>query len=295
MVSKELKIGGSVVFWSLDWTDIGTLADAFNSQGIAGYIPAPRTETSVLKSALVKHFGRKDYIIRPLEDRTGFDVSTEMRGEEENEYTHNYSFRVESELQGSVGKVSIVNGNAYGAADMLTTIQGKYDGLKNLASPAVMGGMMVKLVDQCDGVALRPTGGVYWIPDEHLGKWEQIAEAVEKSGKTSTCYSMHTAFDGEMVKAVRDGITMEVNNEVDDIESAVTSGRIGKRACEARVTQSAELEAKLARYEKALGESMTVLHGALGRASTAAAQAAMQAVLSAGNETNETKGATDAG
>jgi hypothetical protein len=146
---------------------------------------------------------------------------------------------------------------------------------------------LVKLVEEyCDGVALRPNGGVYWVREDRLDEWARIAEVFEKAStgqeeKDNAVYVMKVVADEQMARAVGDALTAEVEAELASIEADIAEGDLKEQACINRLRKTGSLEAKVKRYEAAFDASLAQLRQAIDRAAVAAAQAAVQSAAGA--------------
>ena len=152
---------------------------------------------------------------------------------------------------------------------------------------ASVGSALVKLVEEhCDGVALRPSGGVYWVREDRLDEWSQIADVFERASaqgdqdgnpaSPNAIYVLKVLADEQMVRAVGDALTAEIAAELAQIEQDVANGDLKEQACVSRLKRVGALESKVKRYEAAFASPLTVLHGAVERASVAVAQATLQ-------------------
>jgi hypothetical protein len=152
---------------------------------------------------------------------------------------------------------------------------------------------LVKLVEEhCDGVVLRQSGGVYWVREDRLDEWTQIADVFEmasakgdKEGEEvapNAIYALKVVGDEQMVRAVGDCLTDDVLGELTRIESEVADGNLKEGACLSRLRNVGAFEAKVKRYEDAFSTPLNTLQDAVRRASTAVAQATILA--SAGSQ-----------
>jgi hypothetical protein len=124
-------------------------------------------------------------------------------------------------------------------------------------------------------------GGVYWLNDSELADWTRIAgvfETASRPGQTSTTvYSLRVVADEEMVRAVGDSLTAEVEAAIAQMEAELALGNLQERACLTRLKQAGRLNEKVQRYEQAFDSPLTKLREACQRAASAAAMAALQA------------------
>src|SRR5438093_130297 len=67
---------------------------------------------------------------------------------------------------------------------------------------------LVSICTKLGGISLKPSGGVYWIPDHNLGDWVCVAQAVERCPVHGACavYLIRHSMDEDAMRAVRDGL-----------------------------------------------------------------------------------------
>lgn len=124
-----------------------------------------------------------------------------------------------------------------------------------------MTGALTAIVGHLGGVSMRPTGGIYWIPQRSLEMWGKVIKAVQNSG-ASAVYMAQTVADAESVRAVCAAIQAEVGAEVERIRNDLAEG-LTNRSGRVRSAQLSALGNRLREYESDLGTTLGDLRDAL--------------------------------
>jgi hypothetical protein len=255
-MTAMLRVDGSVTFWSLaDNTNLDTLKAGLAAiphparyDGWASYAPAPRSDNACLKDALSRLYGRK-CLVRPLAKRDGFALLKEVPHRDNVEMVNQCSVTVNG-----AGAIEVLRGWCDGAL-----LRDAMEEERKLVKPAqVTASLVAVLLKDLGAVTLRPSGGIYWVPDASLATWHQVSKAVEGAAATgkSAVYRITHQFDGDSIRAVRDALLDEVLREADRIEREVDQGELGERALKSRANEAQLLGRKVAEYEAILNERL---------------------------------------
>lgn len=247
-MSALLRFDGSVVFWTLS-------SDSIRQQIVDGWTaidpawgklaPRERTPESCLRDALSFLFPKA--ILRPLEKRDGFAVLQEQRFKDDVQTICTHAVAIEDS--------GIVMRRGYGY-DLSQAIEHRYNNERQLLRPAQVATALVACMANLNAVMLRPTGGLYWLPDTSLHTWTQLADVVQGAAVGNTIYRITHAFDNESVRAVRDAILAESNRRATEIIADIDSGELGERALRQRSRDADALRIKVEEYERILGEAL---------------------------------------
>lgn len=282
MTPDSTRVGGAIVFWTLsEWTGLIKLNERLTELGFGECTPERRPAPAALKSSLEEVLGTKNTLIRPLKDRDGFTVVRERRGETENDYTHELSAKLLYREDKSVDRIEF---HGYHASNrVVTEVFNRHLGL--LPANAVAD-CLVKIVARLQGTALRPRGGVYWIPNSQVSVWREVGQAVELCAehKAHKLYTMRQLMDADAARAIRDSIEQELLTEARRIHEEVMSGELGERALESRRVLVEDLAEKAREYETIIGQSLSHLREALDKSLIAEAAGAL---LSAAGATGD--------
>ena len=271
---------GGFALWSLaTWSDQAKLQSRFQAIGIGNYAPKPMAPSAVLREALEKVFGRKTEnawaekkcLVRPLSEANGFCVLKEERGKERNLYPQVLMCKIDPETM--VISFAPLDSNS-------AEVAREFNEHRKWVPGSQVGSSLVDLVKMLGGIAIRKSGGLYWLPARSFGQWRQIGEAVEACsayGK-SEVYLGTMEVNADSIRLVRDSIKTEILQESTKLMDEIAKGEPGEKAIKARLAYIDQLEAKVKEYEGIVGESMVDLREALNQCATAAGLAAFQIV-----------------
>jgi hypothetical protein len=293
MVDDRLQIGGAVVFWRLaKSTNREEVKAGLRGLALEEYTPEARSPLACLRAVLPDVYPAQKQTrqtVRPIKangSAKGFAVVRERpeearAGDAWGEVVATAALDDKETLwldPDDWDKRERIRAGMRSAAEWLTS--------------ASVGSALVKLVEEhCDGVALRPSGGVYWVREDRLDEWTRIADVFERASaqadkdgnpaRPNAIYVLKVLADEQMARAVGDALTSEVAAELSQIEQDVADGDLKEQACLSRLKRVGALESKVKRYETAFASPLTVLHEAVERASVAVAQATLQTSASA--------------
>jgi hypothetical protein len=273
MNKQSIQADGAVVYWSAGPTRRDLLIANLRALSIEHMVPEQRTDAACLRSAIKdycdEHSQRRrgrDKIIqaRKQQRKNGFEVLDVNRGEDGNDYQMDFAARVDN---------GFVIAPRCPFRDQLQKL---FDAHKGQLTGAAVGSFLVDVLGQLKGIALRPHGGVYWIPGSSLEDWERIAAVVEKcatDGGKNTLYAITHLFNEASVRAVKDAIVDEVTAASESLVEDIKTNDLGPDALIRRQIMAASLHARVKQYEAILGQALTTLHDTVRVAEEAAAAA----------------------
>ena len=277
MIQSQVSAAGAVVYWSAGPTQRELIAERMRQLGLEGFIPPQRTSSAALKDALKayaasrseKRKGRDKLVqAHKQQSKHGFELVDVERNEDRNYYTHDFSVRVDE-----FGSVNVLNGYAD-----RSELQKLFDEHQSILTGSSVGQALVRLMAHLNGVSLRQSGGIYWLPEDSVDRWLAVARAVEEAGEgeTNKVYLLRTAMDENTVRAVRDAVCGEVLGSAKPLAEEIASGTLGEGALETRKTAAMELHKRIGVYEEILGEALKSLHDAVSCVERSAVLAALQ-------------------
>jgi hypothetical protein len=161
---------------------------------------------------------------------------------------------------------------------------------KKWLSSGAVGGALVKIIEVW-GLSLRPNGGVYWLPKDMVSCWDSVSSVIvqasarkDKDGKDvdpNRVFKLNVEADTDMVEAIGDILTNEVECELSSIEYDLTRGNLGTRAIETREARAQHLLNKVAKYEQSFATKLQGLQERFVRAEQSAAMAKLAALVKA--------------
>lgn len=286
MAKIDMPMGGNV-FWSAgSGTNRERLRQELAAIGLEDYTPCQRTEAAALKMALEEYADdmladrrkrkgdngeavKRDKIVQALlsQKDDGFEVVDVTRKEKSNDYVCDFRAKIVKPSPDAEGVVEI----SYGYANQ-AKIQSAYEVYRATLGGTAIGGALVEIVKAMQGVSLKDSGGVYWLPPNKCERWEEIIRAFESAGDNKV-YIMRTVMDLQTVRAVSDNIADEVLKANQDLQDEICSGKHGEKAVLNRLEKARGLHKRVRDYENILGKTMQGLHDALLVAETASASA----------------------
>ena len=293
MSSDRIPVGGSVIWWRLaKSTSLEALSDGFRRLGLEDYIPEPRTAMSCLRAALSDRYEVEDKKTERLVVRSvpkGFVVVKE-RPKEDKSAGDDWGEVVARVVLSEDEKDVLLDPFDY---DIRQQIIAAMTEAKKWLSSGAVGGALVKIIEVW-GLSLRPNGGVYWLPKDMVSCWDAVSGVVvnasarkDKEGEDvepNRVFKLNVEADTDMVEAIGDILTNEVEAELSRMERELSVGDLGTRAIETREARSQHLLDKVYKYEQAFQKKLEGLQERFVRAEQAAAMAKLAAIVKAEQE-----------
>jgi hypothetical protein len=287
MQSAELNISGSVVFWNCAVeTDVRRLTAELELIGESEFLPGERTPFAALKRAAAKLWKGEEYHIANLKDREGITVEKVTYGETENTYDQ-IAYATLNEKQTAVDVV-YCKGWETKVSEQEWRDAADYE--LNLCAANAVGIALAKAVEALDGYRLRPTGGVYFLPNWQSERFARIAAAYEAAGfdGNTQVHRLEVAHGDQTIRSVHSTITERIRERVAEMRQELADGlkKAGRRN---RLAEVNDLAAKVAKYESLLQTSLSDVQAELANVQTQLAmeQVAASADLFAGMDVSQ--------
>lgn len=274
-VTDDVPTGavGSIAYWKLGTkTNAEDLERAWTTLGLVevlGKAPTPPTPEVALSRALADQKAKRK-LVRPLaKAKEGYAVVLETVEEgKDPEYQTLVKVRLNEALKPVFDPPT---------SDLAVEIRQSYREHLNTLLASDLSEWLVDVMTKLEAVALKPTGGVYFVPAHKADLLSKVVKAVREGGG-SVVYEI-PAMDSEAATlAFVDAITTEAKATCEAVLKELTEGGLGARALDTRSKVAADLSAKIERYEKLLGtrlddlkQQVMNLAGAVSAASLAAA------------------------
>tara|TARA_R100001594_G_scaffold29905_1_gene55735 strand:- start:1839 stop:2654 length:816 start_codon:yes stop_codon:yes gene_type:complete len=269
MIEKSIDYNGSIVYWSLsDGTNIHLLRQGLQDIGRAHLIPETRVDLQALQRSIREAFPGKRTLVRPLSGKPGYAVVHEHSGGTEMEYEEEVRFAVVA------NEIFCSESNH----PKLAFIEDEYQNQKDLVTANKLGGVLVKACQELQGIPLRNRGGLYWIPEANRLKWEEIVRVVERCNIRNTTSLVKTTTDKKTLDAVCDSLVHQVSKKLENLETSLEEGELGKRGLKTREREAQELDDLVQTYEKILGKTLTSLRDRASDVESAASMALLEAM-----------------
>lgn len=277
MRTETVNISGALVVPRMsDDMDAQRLTDAFASIGLKG--PEARTPLAAIKAALLDLSGRAagQTAVR-LKDAEGYTVT-----------------QTEASLAEGVSATGTVSAYRYEDKSSPTGRRVKFDGPdelreKFLASLRAAGGQVdrgdvvrsvVNALALMGATRVTENGGIYWLPDAALTRWETLSKGLEGASATRTarCYTIRTVGDADAIRAIAESFTAQVDSEIADVERDLAKDDVTDRVRDARVERIGAIQTRIAMYERELGTSLDALRQRAEKATKRESQAEVLAM-----------------
>ncbi len=261
-------VTGEVCYWRLSGSvDLERLRAEWVKAGLdEKLLPAPPSPQAALRRAVGELADRRS-LVRPLEGGKGLALVRERATGDE------LAYEVALRAYATGGHLTIDPPDHLRVA----ALQVNYAVALNEVSAADVGGWLCRLVQYVDAVALRDTGGVYFVPRHRLGEWHRIVGAV-RAATGHQVFGIPAMPADETIAAVVDAVTTEAERDCALLEEQVLAGDLGERALKNRLDRADAAKEKLARYESILGQKLDGVRGRLMRARGAVAAALLSAI-----------------
>lgn len=262
MQEQTIGIDGQIVFWNLSVSNREAIKTGLLDLGLSHYDVPIRSEVSALSHAVgdycKSHFGNsKDFRVenRRQPSKYGVDAVQINRGQESaSDFEVLFGVKIENER--------IVKTNGYHGVDTWE-IQGKYTRYRAEMPGTAVAKLVIEILrEEYNGTALRPSGGIYWVPARYTAQYRDLARLVENSSldkDTNKMFRVNTRRDAETLRAVKEAIIAETEKETMDLMTEVNEGSLGKEALQRRQEVASLLRKKIEFYETDLGTSLDSL------------------------------------
>jgi hypothetical protein len=245
-VPEGAPTAGAIVWWRLSGgVLIDDLEEAWADAGLnLDLLPSTPTGITALRRAIQEYQG-EHRLVRKLGDRSGYAIVSEIA--EGRELDYNVDTRV---VLGQSGLEF-----SWASQDFEAYIEASYAAHLSELSPSDVGSWLVKRLEACDGVKLRDTGGIYFVPHTTIAGWRIIAGAVQDAS-SHVVFEVPALRNETAVEAILDAISQEAKTEADRLAEDMLQDKLGARALNNRAELCSQMREKLRRYEGLLGRSL---------------------------------------
>ena len=279
LIEKKIKYNGLITFWSLtDESDRQTLVDGFKDIGLAELIPSPKNDTQALLRALNTTFKKKDTVIKTVRGTSGYKVCG-RQNLQDGKIRYVEALKVTFDGNGDL---------AYEEGDEHTNIQWasweqlnlerEFSYQKTLVSGGSLGTILSSACRSLNGIALRPRGGSYWIPNSQKAKWEEIVSVISEACSRNTVSCVETSTTPSTMETIYNAIVTQVESKLEQLDRDLDNEELGKRALATREREAQELDSLVVDYEKILGRTLGFLREKTDEVEARATMAIFQAM-----------------
>lgn len=155
-------------------------------------------------------------------------------------------------------------------------IRAAYEVAKGVLAPSDIGTWLTDKAAKLGAIPLRDRGGVYFVPQPQVWKWERIVKAIKACSKHGV-YALPAMKSQDAVEAILSALTADTQAACDKIADDIADGTLGTKALANREKSTAELLDRVSQYETLLGSKLDALRTAIAETQAAVATAAFAA------------------
>lgn len=244
---------GAVTWWRLSSaTDYDNLRVAWEAAGFpANELPAPPSDASALRRALEMFKEDAHTLIRSVpRKQAAFAVVDEEAGEDE---CLEYEVRFEVWIDYDASAIQFDRDVDDELAEKLVQ---RFEQERRTLHHGDVSSWLVKRAYAHAVVALRETGGVYFVPETQTERWAAFAKVIESVG-VGTVYQVPAMKTDKAVEAIMAAVIAEAGSEVAKLEEELQDiESLGARSLKARAKAVATIGDKLRTYEELLGQKI---------------------------------------
>lgn len=248
-VTQEIERAGTIVMWTMRGeTQLVSLYNTWKAAGLdVGLLPYQPTAATALRRAVaeLRESGR---IVHPIGRGAGFAVvKVKTDSSEELEFTE--------VARAKLNKVEQLVTS--GDPKLCKVIADLFAHHGNSLEPVDVSTWLIDIIQkQLDGVGMKASGGVYFVPHAQLAKLDLIIGALRAAAPMHTVYKIPCMKGEDAVQAILDSIAAETDAALSTMTAELEEGTLGEQAWRNRAAKCGVLESKVARYEALLGEKL---------------------------------------
>lgn len=268
---------GAFAWWEPGGMRVSDLRDALTNAGMGALLPKASTIPAALKETLAGFIEAANLkvrglpmVINPLASEVkGVEAVQRKPGDRQNEFTHVMSIVLDE----TTNRIRIASYNAQfftlpnkqAVEDRMTAVF--HHQLDWYPTPMVSA-CLARVIEHLGGLLCRKTGGVYYLPESALPRFEPLADAMDAAaGDLSITVTKFTLTPGERsYRLVAQALEREANETMVQVEEALRSiGRQRRDGRESRTEMLTSLASKVRRYGDILNQPMTHVLEAIGK------------------------------
>ena len=257
-VSGDTDQAGAIVYWSLSGAvQHDALEREWRAAGftVITVVDPPNPQTACLRAINEERNERSRRLRRPLEGHKGHALVDEDANDRDLEYQVVTTVEVDA-----VGRIVVETDDPV----LKARIEAAYERhlFSELSTSDVSGWIVGRLLPRVDAVALRSTGGFYFIPQTYLALWRRMASALRECSNHAF-YEVPAMHTEEAIDAILASVTSEASSLAERMWNDIAKGDCGGRALETRAADADAMHSKVERYEKLLGLALPDLQASL--------------------------------
>lgn len=255
IVTEQGVASGAVIYWDLHGVvNRGPLEKALENQGfdVANMHFPELPSNDVCLHRAVKEEKEHRVLVRPLRNKKGWAVVDEFALDENDDLTYTTRFTVRLDEH----DILRFGGNTDDPG--VERIKKSYVKHLNELRTTDISKWLVTVVEYLDALRLKYNGGIYFIPQKSVTTWNKYKAALEECSENRT-HMLPAMKSDEAMEAIMDAITKEVERETAKMDKDLEEKGLGKKGISNRIARSADLMAKVKRYEDLIDSKLDVL------------------------------------
>ncbi len=272
---------GLVSYWRLSGpVTLSRLRDAFEQRGLhTDLLPKPPGDAVALGRAVYEQ-ASKHRLVRPLAKRGTWAIVDETVTDGSATFTTVMTVQHATGRPMTTSPFSSEFHPRFGEYAVLwNRVIDAYHRHNNELAPEDISSWLIKLAHTQNSLALRDTGGIYFIPRTGVDFWRKVSAALE-SVSAHKVLKIPAMKNDEAVAAILESLSVEAQSTIMAFERDILKTgdeALGARALETRQKECVSLLAKVESYETLLGVSLVKITDAIGALQANIAAAALSA------------------
>ncbi len=251
------NVAGAIVFWKLAGTvDLTKLRAVWAAKGLdEKWLPGEPSAKAALRLAM-RGVSKKRVLSRPLAARGGYAIVHETAAGEDLDYGIDLRAKLEtSDVEGAEPRL-VIEPESH---PMAATIRAAYNAIESAVPVEVIGSWLSQKITTLVGaVALRDSGGVYFIPRDKVDMYTHIGQALAAVTEHRV-FQVPAMKSEDAVEAILGALETELEAAATKLEAATDDPDLGARALRSKVAACERLIEKRASYETLLGRALPAL------------------------------------
>lgn len=286
MIRKTISTEGVLLWWDSAEVQRQPLLDSLKGAGFSELMPMfdpvaciKRVCNEVVEAVGMKVRGEPIDYRQLRKDVWGAQAVREIKGTEKNEYDFLFSMIAQGNdletLTVSFAKIDAANAPevASRVSDLETLARNWWIEFKDWIPAKDLTDAMRRLVFRLKGTMLKESGGLYFIPEENIAKFEQVCSGIEQSDTEArfTTGLTDLSANPRMFKRVIEGLEAEIMDQTQKMQAEIdhlstNSKKMRRNGIERRLKDICDWTEKVEYYEKLMGVAMPKLRDAIGEA-----------------------------
>jgi len=252
--------GKNVFFSTGSKTNADKLQKGLEALGFGKSAPKKNSKLIALHQALKGVCGSKSRLIRPLKGEPGYAVVREQKGSDGKSLSHTIEFDALMPTDSEYPFFRDSAGNLFSPPEENAIVQ-RFQIEKERVQASAISKSLVKIIDDLHGISLRPSGGIYWVPQGAVAHMEKVADCFRDAceGNLNKIYFQTTVFDDDLRESVIVGLTQSIETEVRQMLEVLNNPDIGKRAKNTKRDRCGKLLKRITGYERMFRVSLQEL------------------------------------